>query len=101
MEILKKELEAEGVEVLALAFDVRNREAAKKAVDYIPEEWRNVDAVSYTHLDVYKRQTPQCALCITNSPVHTLEYYMNIADQLIAAGAEEICLKAVSYTHLP
>lgn len=27
--------------------------------------------------------TPQCALCITNSPVHTLEYYMNIADQLI------------------
>ena len=32
--------------------------------------------------------TPQCALCITNSPVHTLEYYMNIADQLIAAGAE-------------
>ena len=37
--------------------------------------------------------TPQCALCITNSPVHTLEYYMNIADQLIAAGAEEICLK--------
>lgn len=36
--------------------------------------------------------TPQCALCITNSPVHTLEYYMNIADQLIAAGAE-ICLK--------
>ena len=40
LEILKKELEAEGVEVLALAFDVRNREAAKKAVDYIPEEWR-------------------------------------------------------------
>ncbi len=37
--------------------------------------------------------TPQCALCITNSPVHTLEYYMNIADQLIDAGAEEICLK--------
>ena len=37
--------------------------------------------------------TPQCALCITNSPVHTLDYYMNIADQLIAAGAEEICLK--------
>uniref|UniRef100_A0AB33IY19 Pyruvate carboxylase subunit B n=1 Tax=Prevotella sp. GTC17254 TaxID=3236794 RepID=A0AB33IY19_9BACT len=37
--------------------------------------------------------TPQTALCITNSPVHTLEYYTNIAEQLIAAGAEEICLK--------
>ena len=37
--------------------------------------------------------TPQGTLCITTSPVHTLEYYTNIADQLIEAGAEEICLK--------
>ena len=37
--------------------------------------------------------TPQGTLCITTSPVHTLEYYMNIASQLIEAGAEEICLK--------
>ncbi len=37
--------------------------------------------------------TPQGTLCITNSPVHTLEYYANIADQEIEAGAEEICLK--------
>lgn len=46
LENLKKELEAEdGVQVLALAFDVRNREAAKKAVDYIPEAWRNIDVL--------------------------------------------------------
>ena len=31
--------------------------------------------------------TPQGTLCITTSPVHTLEYYSNIADQLIEAGA--------------
>lgn len=37
--------------------------------------------------------TAQTALCITNSPVHTLEYYTNLADELIEAGAEEICLK--------
>ena len=37
--------------------------------------------------------TPQGTLCITTSPVHTLEYYTAIADQLIDAGAEEICLK--------
>ena len=37
--------------------------------------------------------TPQATLCITTSPVHTVEYYLNIADQVIAAGAEEICLK--------
>jgi len=37
--------------------------------------------------------TPQGTLCITNSPVHTVEYYSAIADQLIEAGAPEICLK--------
>ena len=37
--------------------------------------------------------TPQGTLCITTSPVHTLDYYDKIADQLIEAGAEEICLK--------
>ncbi|MDD7272951.1 MAG: oxaloacetate decarboxylase [Prevotella sp.] len=37
--------------------------------------------------------TPQGTLCITTSPIHTLEYYSNLADQEIEAGAEEICLK--------
>ena len=37
--------------------------------------------------------TPQATLCITNSPIHTAEYYAVIADQLIEAGAPEICLK--------
>ena len=36
---------------------------------------------------------PQATLCITYSPVHTVEYYVRIADQLIEAGAPEICLK--------
>ena len=36
---------------------------------------------------------PQATLCITYSPVHTVEYYARIADQLIEAGAPEICLK--------
>ena len=35
--------------------------------------------------------TPQATLCITNSPIHTAEYYAKIADQLIEAGAPEIC----------
>ena len=37
--------------------------------------------------------TPQATLCITTSPIHTVEYYSNIADQVIEAGATEICLK--------
>ncbi len=35
----------------------------------------------------------QAALCITNSPVHTVEYYIGLAKQFIDAGADEICLK--------
>jgi pyruvate carboxylase subunit B len=35
----------------------------------------------------------QCCLCITHSPLHTVEYYTNIAFELIEAGADEICLK--------
>lgn len=36
---------------------------------------------------------PQATLCITYSPIHTVEYYADLADQFIAAGAPEICLK--------
>lgn len=36
---------------------------------------------------------PQATLCITFSPIHTVEYYTQIADKLIEAGAPEICLK--------
>lgn len=36
---------------------------------------------------------PQAALCITHSPVHTVEYYTELADTLIAARATEIALK--------
>ena len=35
----------------------------------------------------------QGAMSITFSPVHTVEYYINLADQYIDKGAEEICIK--------
>lgn len=35
----------------------------------------------------------QATLCITYSPIHTIEYYSNLANELIEAGAQEICLK--------
>jgi len=35
----------------------------------------------------------QAALSMTVSPVHTVEYYINLADQYIELGAEEICIK--------
>ncbi len=35
----------------------------------------------------------QGALSVTHSPIHTVDYYINLADQYIEKGAEEICIK--------
>ncbi|MBQ0073506.1 MAG: oxaloacetate decarboxylase [Prevotella sp.] len=35
----------------------------------------------------------QASLCITHSPIHTVEFYINLAKTFIDAGADEICLK--------
>ncbi|MCQ2167464.1 MAG: oxaloacetate decarboxylase [Bacteroidales bacterium] len=35
----------------------------------------------------------QTALSITHSPVHTVDYYLDIVDHLVEYGADEICLK--------
>ena len=35
----------------------------------------------------------QAALSITNSPVHTVAYYMEVVDKLVEYGTDEICLK--------
>lgn len=42
---LEQELIASGVEVLVLAFDVRDREAMRRAVETLPEEWHNIDVL--------------------------------------------------------
>ncbi len=35
----------------------------------------------------------QAALAITNSPVHTVDYYMELVDKVVEYGCDEICLK--------
>lgn len=35
----------------------------------------------------------QCSLCITHSPIHTVEYYTKMAMELIELGTDEICIK--------
>ncbi|MGL4227028.1 MAG: oxaloacetate decarboxylase, partial [Tannerellaceae bacterium] len=35
----------------------------------------------------------QCCLSITHSPIHTVEYYTQMAYELIELGADEICIK--------
>ena len=49
-----------------------------------------IPSISYAH---EAGMISQCSLCITFSPVHTVEYYVNMAKQLIEAGADEICIK--------
>ena len=45
LQALKAELEAGGVEVLALAFDVCNREATRDAVASIPDAFKPIDVL--------------------------------------------------------
>lgn len=35
----------------------------------------------------------QTSLCITHSKLHTIEYYLKMAEELIGMGTEEICIK--------
>ena len=45
LDALTTVLEAKGARVLALAFDVRDREAARRAVEGIPAEWQTIDVL--------------------------------------------------------
>ena len=45
LEQIRQELTAQGTEVLVLAFDVRNREAATAAIEGLPDEWASVDVL--------------------------------------------------------
>ena len=49
-----------------------------------------IPSIDYAHA---AGMISQCCLCITHSPVHTVDYYVNMAKQLIDAGCDEICLK--------
>ena len=49
-----------------------------------------IPSIAYAH---DAGMVSQCSLCITFSPVHTVEYYVSMAKQLIEAGADEICIK--------
>lgn len=49
-----------------------------------------IPSISYAHEG---GMISQCCLCITYSPIHTVEYYTKMAKELIEAGCDEICLK--------
>lgn len=45
LETLKKELEHTGAQVLTLPFDVRDRQAARQAIETLPREWGDIDVL--------------------------------------------------------
>jgi len=45
LEAISQELQAKGTEVYTLAFDVRDREAAREAVGSLPSEWQQIDVL--------------------------------------------------------
>lgn len=49
-----------------------------------------IPSIGYAHAG---GMISQCCLCITYSPIHTVEYYTKMAKELIDAGCDEICLK--------
>ena len=42
---ISSELQAQGTEVLTLAFDVRDREAARQAIESLPAAWQQIDVL--------------------------------------------------------
>lgn len=45
LEEIRKELVAEGHEVIKLVFDVRDRKSIKRSLDSLPEEWKEIDVL--------------------------------------------------------
>ncbi len=45
LEAIRQELSAKGTEVLTLTFDVRDRNAAQKAIEDLPAEWQQIDVL--------------------------------------------------------
>ena len=48
MTAIADELKAQGAEVLTLMFDVRDREAARQAIESLPAEWQEIDVLVHT-----------------------------------------------------
>ncbi len=45
MTVIADELKTQGAEVLTLMFDVRDREAARQAIESLPAEWQEIDVL--------------------------------------------------------
>lgn len=76
-ELMFKVKKAQGVDIARSFCGLNDHRNLKLSVQYA-KKWGMIS---------------QAALSVTNSPVHTVEYYLDVVNHLAKYGADEICLK--------
>lgn len=76
-ELMFKVKKAQGVDIARSFCGLNDHRNLKLSVQYA-KKWGMIS---------------QAALSVTNSPVHTVEYYLDVVNHLVKYGADEICLK--------
>jgi pyruvate carboxylase subunit B len=79
-------------DVRKLMFKVKKQQGTDiaRSFDGLNDPRNIIDSIKYAKEG---GMIAQAAMSLTYSEVHTVEYYIDLADQLIKAGADEICLK--------
>lgn len=79
-------------DVRELMFKVKKLQGTdiSRSFDGLNDERNLVKSIEYAKKGGMISQT---CLCITYSDIHTVDYYIKKADELISLGAEEICIK--------
>lgn len=79
-------------DVRKLMFKVKKQQGTDiaRSFDGLNDTRNIIDSIKYAKEG---GMIAQAAMSLTYSEVHTVEYYIDLADQFIKAGADEICLK--------
>lgn len=79
-------------DVRKLMFKVKKKQGTDiaRSFDGLNDPRNIIDSIKYAKEG---GMIAQAAMSLTYSEVHTVDYYIDLADQLIKAGADEICLK--------
>ncbi|MDK2841506.1 MAG: pyruvate carboxylase subunit [Anaerophaga sp.] len=79
-------------DVRKLMFKVKKKQGTDiaRSFDGLNDPRNIIDSINYAKAG---GMISQASMSLTYSEVHTVDYYIDLADQLIKAGADEICLK--------
>lgn len=79
-------------DVRKLMFKVKKKQGVdiSRSFDGLNDPRNIIDSIKYAKAG---GMTAQGTLSLTHSTLHTVEYYVNLAEQLIEGGSQEICLK--------